>query len=406
MVITSNRAAVVALIGGQYGSEGKGAIAHYLANEFNVHVRSGGPNAGHTFSWLGKKWPMQQVPCGWTNPDAALILTAGALVSIEVLAREVAAIEAWETAAVADHAIPRRPNIRDRLLVDAVAGVISSGHRDQAGGVHGDAHRRYGSTGEGVGVARIARLERFPDRFQRFKDVVHPWWLQQVCAGNTARHLNTLAEYDRNAILLEGTQGVGLSVVHGDWPYTTNHDTGAAQMLADAGLAPNRLTNTILVLRTFPIRVSGNSGPLHDELTWQQMAEMTESPGLCEYTTVTKLPRRIGRWDWSLAEKGVDLNGPDGLALTFLDYLFPTCKGIDTWAELCDRVPPAAAWVNEVESRLGVRAWFVCTGPDIVIDRRPQMQRPPAWRPEHWLSDLYRRGRLMPAGLTDDAPTG
>lgn len=391
------QAAVVALVGGQYGSEGKGAIAHYLANEFNVHVRSGGPNAGHTFSHMGRKWPMQQVPCGWTNPQAKLVLSAGALVSTEVLEREMRAIASFEVEMQASDLLPARPAIWSRVVVDAGAGIISPKHKEEAGGVDGEAHKRYGSTGEGVGVARMARLERRWDRFYRaFQIGTKDHWFESMVVQDTSKWLNAAAaDYSRDGqILLEGTQGAGLSIVHGTWPYTTNHDTGAAQMLADAGIAPSRLTNTIMVFRTFPIRVAGNSGPLAGELSWEEMARITNEPGLVEFTTVTKKPRRIGQWDLDLAERAVWLNNPDGLALTFLDYMFPGCKGITTWDELCTKMPEAADWVCSLELQLGVRVWFVGTGPDMIIDRRPSITKPAHWQRHLWYSDLVRQGRL------------
>lgn len=397
-----DRSAVVALVGGQYGSEGKGAIAHYLADEFGVHVRSGGPNAGHTFSYLNKKWPMQQVPCGWTSPVARLILTPGALVSLEVLKRELDAIEEFERVMQESKMMTLREPITRRLWLDTHAGIISREHHDEAGGVHGEAHRRYGSTGEGVGVARIARLQRNTLVFKRAEDMLeHEPWLQPLLRENTAGFLVDAAKSGGMPILLEGTQGTGLSLVHGTWPYTTNHDTNAAQMAADAGLPPQYVSSVVVVLRTFPIRVAGNSGPLKDELSWQQMAEITGVDGLVELTTVTRKPRRIGRWDMDLAKQSIQLNAPDGLAVTFLDYLFPACRGMTTWAQLCDDVPPAAEWISRVEQQLGVRVWFVGTGPDIIIDRRPLMPKPALWSSAAWTSDLRRRGRLdLPSRAT------
>jgi adenylosuccinate synthase len=386
---------VVALVGGQYGSEGKGSIAHYLADEFAVHVRSGGPNAGHTFSYLGKKWPMQQVPVGWTNPVGRLILTPGALVSLEVLKREMDAIRAFEQTMMETKQMTLREPIEQRIWLDTHAGIISPEHRDEAGGVHGEAHRRYGSTGEGVGVARIARLQRNTLMFERAENMLDSEpWLEPILRPNTAGFLADAVRSGGMPILLEGTQGTGLSVIHGTWPFTTNHDTNAAQMAADAGLAPQHVSSVIVVFRTCPIRVAGNSGPMKGEVDWATMQRMTGIKDLVEFTTVTRKPRRIGAWDGDLAKQAIDLNAPDGLAVTFLDYLFPDAAGVTTWADLCDNHPKAAEWVSKMEHHLGVRIWFVGTGPDILIDRRPSMQRPDRWNHDAWVSSLRRRGRL------------
>lgn len=381
--MTESRGPVLALVGGQYGSEGKGAIARLLANEFGVHIRSGGPNAGHSFTHLGRRWAMQQVPCGWINPRARLVLTPGSLISLEVLKREVDAIEEYES--TRGDVLPSK-SIWDRLVVDSHAGIIAEEHRAEAGGVDGEAHKRYGSTGEGVGVARIARIQR--KGFMRAEDAAKDHgWLENLLYDDTVGLVN-----DHIAsgvpVMLEGTQGTGLSMIHGSYPYVTNHDTGSAQMLADAGIAPQLLTDTVVVLRTFPIRVAGNSGPLSGEMSWEEMASITGIPNLVEHTTVTKKPRRIGRWDWELARRAVLLNKPSGLALTFLDYLFPESVGIDDYETLTTRAPNAVAWVNQVELQLGVRAWFLGTGPDILIDRRPALSKRPGWESVNWASGL------------------
>ena len=70
---------ILAVVGAQYGSEGKGVIVNYLANRYHVHVRTGGPNAGHSFIHKGRIWKMQVIPCGWTNPEAILVLGRGML---------------------------------------------------------------------------------------------------------------------------------------------------------------------------------------------------------------------------------------------------------------------------------------------------------------------------------------
>ena len=65
------------LVGGQYGSEGKGAIAKHIAFDYDVHVRVGSPNAGHTIYWDGQKHVMQSIPCGWVDPHAKIVIGRG-----------------------------------------------------------------------------------------------------------------------------------------------------------------------------------------------------------------------------------------------------------------------------------------------------------------------------------------
>ena len=113
-------------------------------------------------------------------------------------------------------------------------------------------HKRIGLTGEGVGVARIARIERDPDNFKLFKDVADEYGLRECMYKDTNATISIMQDKGHN-ILLEGTQGSMLSLLHGFYPYVTSIDTNASQILAEIGLAQNRLTDVILVCRTYPI---------------------------------------------------------------------------------------------------------------------------------------------------------
>jgi adenylosuccinate synthase len=125
-------------------------------------------------------------------------------------------------------------------------------------------------------------------------------------------------------ILLEGTQGTGLSLHHGDYPHVTTRDTTVAGCLADAGIAPSNVRKIIMVCRTYPIRVGGPSGPMAHEV---DMAEIYRRSGIPledleknERTTTTNRPRRIAEFDWVQFRDSVQLNGPTDIALTFVDY--------------------------------------------------------------------------------------
>ena len=82
------RGKLTVLVGGQYGSEGKGAVAAHVANDYDVHVRVGSPNAGHTIYWNGEKHVMQSIPCGWINPKATIIIGRGALLNMKQFMKE------------------------------------------------------------------------------------------------------------------------------------------------------------------------------------------------------------------------------------------------------------------------------------------------------------------------------
>jgi adenylosuccinate synthase len=336
-------AKVCAVVGAQFGSEGKGVVVKAIANEYNCHVRTGGPNAGHSMVYKGEIFKHQVLPCGWVNPDATLILGRGILLDVQQLDAEVKQVS------------KHFPDIRSRIVIDSLAGVLSPQHKKREGGVEGDLHKKIGSTGKGVGAARIARINRDPADFQ----------LAHQHKGLMARYRvlpdtpSALADFaHEGGVLLEGTQGQGLDMVHGPWPYVTSAGTGAAQLLCDTGLAPQLLSDVILVARSYPIRVAGNSGPLFQETDWKSMSDRVGFE-VEERTTVTKKTRRIGHWDEGLVRRAVTLNGAKSLAFTFLDYLFPEDAGKTTWDDLSE---DAQTWIYYLERTFGVKVTMIGTG--------------------------------------------
>lgn len=365
--MSTKRGSVLVVVGAQYGSEGKGVIVHHLADGFNYHLRVGGSNAGHTFMHKGNTYAMQVIPCGWTNPNARLMIGAGGLLDLPVLVREMAMV--YE----ADSTIPYR------LFIDPKCGIIAGWHRDEEGGVTGALHERIGSTGKGVGVARRDRVMRDPEKFKTvatyIKDLGDPeilktpsrtWVLSDFLQPDVSALLN--GEIDKGAnVLIEGTQGAGLSLIHGDFPYVTSADTNAAQMMADVGLSPLLCTNVLLVARTYPIRVAGNSGKLEKELSWLDLSREIGRP-VEERTTVTKKVRRVGRWDETLMRYAMNLNRPTSVALTFLDYVSPEDEGVTDWEAIS---PKGKAFVRYVESAFDTSVSLVGTGGEgfKVVDR-------------------------------------
>ncbi len=345
---------VLAVVGAQFGSEGKGSIVHHIADYYDVHVRTGGPNAGHSFWHQGKKWVMQIIPCGWTNPEAFMVLGRGMLINPKMLLDEIAMLQEAD------------PDIRKRIRIDSKAGCLDPKFHDQEGGVNGAIHQRIGSTGEGVGAARVARTNRDPEKFQLIGQVAKEWGIEDMMFDNTPKFLRDAID-DGKSVLLEGTQGSGLSLIHGPWPYCTSTDTNAAQMAADTGLPPQMITNVMLVARTFPIRVFGNSGPLKGEMTWEQISARMGKPTL-ERTTVTKKVRRIGEWDEELMDNAVILNAPTSIALTFADYLDPNMA---EKTDLRDLTGEVLSFIGYIESRWDVPVSFIGTGgQDCIIARR------------------------------------
>lgn len=344
----------MAVVGAQYGSEGKGVVAHYLSKEYDIAVRTGGPNAGHSFVHEGKLYKMQSLPCGWVNPNCWLIIGRGALIAVDVLLKEI-------------EEVSKVTSLVGRLHIDAGAGIIDERHHQEEGGVNGDMHKRMGSTGEGVGAARRDRMMREPSKFRFARDIAE---LAPYIYDDTAEALYSGVSGGKS-LLLEGTQGAGLSLIHGSWPHVTSNDTNAAQMAADAGIPPQWVDDTILVARTYPIRVAGPSGPLKGELSWAEMSDRVGKK-VEEKTTVTKKIRRIGEWDEDLLRKAIQLNDPKNVALTFMDYLSPEDTGKTEFSSLSDK---AMDFVHYVERAFSVRVGLIGTGWDekkgwTCIDRR------------------------------------
>jgi adenylosuccinate synthase len=337
------------LVGAQAGSEGKGLIAAKIADEYNVHVRTGGPNAGHTIYHNGEKFVARSVPCGWINPQATLVIGPGAMLDVEVLLEEIEQIKAIGG------------SVEGRLCIHQNATVITHHQHSFEGGVGGRAHSKIGSTGEGVGVARMARINR--------NSIHDDPVFDHVNAAQVSELEQYIGEYEydsRDDILLEGTQGSMLSLVHGPWPYCTSADTNSAQLLVDSGMPPGAFRRCLLVARTYPIRVAGNSGPLPLETTWESVGKPVER------TTVTKKVRRVGVWTDEWVAKAIRLNQPVSLCVTFADYLHPDAAGATTMAELPDEV---IDWLSGVSSRLEVPLDLIGTGPDTVVEWDTQWSR-------------------------------
>jgi adenylosuccinate synthase len=337
---------VTVVVGGQFGSEAKGKVCDFLAPETDLAVRTGSPNAGHTVvADDGTEWKLQQLPATFANPDCRLVLGAGTLIDPQILAREVELL-----------------GCAGRLTVDPIAGIIEPRHA----AAERDLMRTIGSTGKGVGAATRDRIDRSNNGSARFK------FARDVFDG--VYRLASAAELSAEAIgrgervLVEGTQGFGLSLLHGHYPYVTSRDTTAAAFLAEAGISPLAVSEIVLVIRTYPIRVAGNSGPLQNEISWQELSARIGRP-VVEHTTVTKKRRRVAEFDLALVERAVSVNQPTQIALQFLNYLFPADEGKRRFDELSRA---ARAHVLELERQLGVPVTLIGTGPrrSEMIDRR------------------------------------
>lgn len=258
--------------GAQYGSEAKGAIAAYLCQkeEVDIAVRTGATNAGHTVIYRGNPVKMQQLPVGFVNPNTQLIIGAGAMVDIDILRSEVEQIQSLTGV-----------NPKNRLIIDYRAGIHYPLHADRSKAA--GRHYAIGATGKGCSEAIIDKIRRRSEIYgsQRPRIIEEETDLQgEFDIGDTEFILNSAYDKGRK-IQLEGTQGTLLDLHLGPYPYTTHKQTGPAQWMMEAGLSPALRTDIVMVARTYPIRVAGNSGPLPFEMSWLELAY-----GINEYLEV------------------------------------------------------------------------------------------------------------------------
>jgi adenylosuccinate synthase len=336
------------VVGGQYGSEGKGKIAAAitLKEEIDICVRCGGPNSGHCFvDDSGQLRALRQIPTGYIRPGTRLLIPSGGLIDIEVLQQELTLLRLGP----------------DRVGIDRHAMVIEPVDRTRETEL--GLRQRLSSTLCGVGSAVSRRVLRGEDVRLAADAAIEFSWLKPYLVDASAE-INNGIDHGRK-VLVEGTQGFGLSLYHSNtYPKTTSRDTSAAGCISECGISPRCVTEIVLVLRTFPIRVAGQqAGPLHEEIDWKTVQRESGYPNaLAEFTTVTGKLRRVARFDFDLARRAVQVNRPTLLAMNFLDYLDHRNRGAGTRTQLTEGTN---AFLSKVELGLGVQIGFGGVGPSL-----------------------------------------
>jgi adenylosuccinate synthase len=352
LLSSTNIPLVDIIIGGQFGSEGKGQIAAHIAPEYECLVRVGGPNAGHTVFEMPEKHVFHLLPSGTKrNPKALLLIGPGAVLSIKKLLEEINYF-GIETG---------------RLIIDENAVIISEDDIENERTLK----EKISSTGQGVGYATsnniIARLKAEEyHKAKNFKEL-------KPYLGSTANELEKLYRNNKK-ILLEGTQGSGLSLYHGIYPFVTSRDTCASGTLSEAGISPMRVRKVIMVTRTYPIRVGGSSGTFNsNEIDWNTIANRSgknvELLKSHEITTTTKKDRRVAEFSWSMFRRACELNSPSDIALSFTDYISIQNESARRYDQL---TKDTRQLIEEIERCSGVKVSLIGTCFDYraIIDRR------------------------------------
>lgn len=356
------------VVGAQYGSEAKGHVTARILDHQHQHdamfdkpvpqvnVRVAGPNAGHTaYDVNGKPWALRSVPVGATREyPMTLVIAPGSEIDLPVL------LEEWESLTDAGWTHNKV------LYVDPSATLIEDVHKEAEKNFQ--LVNKIGSTGKGIGAARANRIMREAKRL-----VDSPDTIKAIKGMTGAVHFEPYQYSMNDQVVIEGTQGYGLGLHGLHYPQCTSSDCRAIDFCAMAGLNPwqAEMFRVVAVARMYPIRVAGNSGPMHEETTWEELGLPQEM------TTVTKKVRRVGRWDPALVRDAVKANGGGQhvmLALTMVDQQWPELQDVNSWGEALDvmRLKTGASYsehglwkfMREVGGVTGAPVGLITTGPN------------------------------------------
>jgi len=359
----------VAIIGAQWGDEGKGKVVDLFTNEADIVVRfQGGNNAGHTLVVNGDKTILHLVPSGALHPDKLCVIGNGVVVDPEILIEEIQALKA-------------RGHLVDdeQLRISEQAHVIMPYHKliDQARErLRGEG--MIGTTGRGIGPAyedKVARIgirfvdlleeDTFREKLQRNIEEKN-FYLKAILKEKAldfdkihlsyGRYREKLREYVTNTgllldqeirrgrrVLFEGAQGTLLDVDHGTYPYVTSSSTITGGACSGSGVGPQHIQQVIGISKAYTTRVG--SGPFPTEIYGPE-GETLRREG-AEFGSTTGRSRRCGWFDAVGVRHAVRMNGMTGIALTKLDVLtgfkkIPICTAYRYEGKTIDEFPASS----------------------------------------------------------------
>jgi len=364
----------VAVIGAQWGDEGKGKVVDWLASRADVVVRfQGGHNAGHTLVVGNETYKLSLLPSGVVRGKLGVIGN-GVVLDPEHLLSEIEKVGAQGLKVT-----PENLRIAENVPLILPLHPALDKAREAARG-----ENRIGTTGRGIGPAYEDKVAR---RAIRLCDLAEPEVLSRKL-DELLLHHNTLlkglgaetfekqvlmdrllelapkllpfaepvwerldaAHHDGSRVLFEGAQAVMLDVDHGTYPYVTSSNTVAGNAAAGAGVGPNRIGYVLGIAKAYTTRVG--SGPFPTELK-DETGRLLGERGR-EFGTVTGRARRCGWFDAAMVRQAVKVGGVDGLVLTKLDVLdgLPTlriCTGYRVGGEVLRRLPASMAAQEKAE---------------------------------------------------------
>lgn len=331
------------VIGGQWGSEGKGKTTYFFSKKFGIStaIRVGGPNSGHIIvNDKGEKLAFRILPVASVMEDVNCVLPAGSYIDVDILNNE----------------IKMSGLNKKRLKIHPNAVVINNNNckaeQDEK------LNLKIGSTESGTGNAVITRIQR-NNRKILAKECEA---LQPYIFDTTDFIRDELRK--SHEVIIEGTQGFGLSLLHSkDYPFVTSRDTSAAGFASESGISPFDVKNIIMTLRAFPIRVYGNSGPLPREITWNRVTEIANAwEMIVENTTVTKRTRRVAEFDFDVVRKAVAMNCPNIIVLNHCDYFDYSIHNKKYLSKVVNEK------ISDIERELG-KIDYVGTGEEVIIKK-------------------------------------
>ncbi len=384
----------VAVIGAQWGDEGKGKIVDWLSQRADVVVRfQGGHNAGHTLVIGNVEYKLSLLPSGVVRQEKLSIIGNGVVVDPWALLREIENIKGKGVTVTPDNL---------KLADNATLILPSHGEIDRAREEAKGANK-IGTTGRGIGPAYEDKVGRRAIRVCDLADPDSlPLKIEQLLVHHNAllrgfsqpevdgeKLLQLLLEVapkilpyaDRvwerldelrkagKRILFEGAQGLMLDVDHGTYPYVTSSNTVSGQAAAGSGIGPSAVGYVLGITKAYTTRVG--SGPFPTELT-DEVGQRLGERGK-EFGTVTGRKRRCGWFDAVMVRQAVKVGGITGIALTKLDVLdgfeeIKVCVGYKLKGETLNYYPAGMAAQAAVEpiyetfpgwteSTRGARSW-------------------------------------------------